>query len=140
MFFGEDALQVGVAAAALLLAFLLGYAVRSYASHRRRLRYFGPNPPSYPPDTTASTKSETTEMHPGHQLWKALVTIIAYGAVIGWMWFNFPACEKGQVAVFAPQSVSMWACAQGHLSALRPILSSLQPTAENLARVRPSSY
>ena len=120
MFLSGDPLQIGVAAAALLSAFLLGYAVRSYVSRRRRLRFYGVAPVFYPEDRlTTATNSESAEIHYRHSLWKALLTTLVWGAVIGWMWFQFPACEQGQIAVFAPQSASMWACAQGHVSPLR---------------------
>jgi hypothetical protein len=48
---------------------------------------------------------------------RALITILVYAAVIGWMWLFYPSCEQGHVAVLAPQSASLWACAQGHLVA-----------------------
>ena len=120
MFLDGDPLQIGVAAAALLSAFLLGYAARSYVSHRRRQRFYGVAPVFYPHERpTTATNSEAAEIPYRHNLWKALLTTLVWGAVIGWMWFQFPACEQGQVAVFAPQNVSMWACAQGHVSPLR---------------------
>jgi hypothetical protein len=106
-----DPVQIVVAAAALLLAgFLLGYAVRSYVSRRRRRRVT--------PLVSTDTKPDAVDIHHGPGLVKALVTILVYAAVIGWMWFHYPACEQGHVAVFAPQTASMWACAQGHLSSL----------------------
>jgi hypothetical protein len=116
-----DPVQIVVAAAALLVGFLLGYAVRSYVSRRRRRRA----PPLFPPSslsedsrTTTDTKPDAVDVHHGPGLGKALITILVYAAVIGWMWFFYPACEQGHVAVFAPQSASLWACAQGHLSSL----------------------
>jgi hypothetical protein len=122
-----DPVQIVVAAAALLASFLLGYAVRSYVSHRRRrLRsdsFF------FPEDrrTTTDTKPDAVDIRHGTGLGKALVTILVYAAVIGWMWFHYPACEQGHIAVFAPQSASMWACAQGHLSFLGPTATTLAP-------------
>jgi hypothetical protein len=130
-----DPVQIVFATAALLAAFLLGYAVRSYVSRRRRrrLRYDVGATPLLPPlflpedsRTTTDAKPDAVDIHHGPGLVKALVTILVYAAVIGWMWFHYPACEQGHVAVFAPQSASMWACAQGHLSSLgftAPILA-----------------
>jgi hypothetical protein len=66
--------------------------------------------------TTTDTKPDAVDIHHGSGLVKAIVTTLVYAAVIGWMWFHYPACEQGHVAVFAPQNASMWACAQGHLS------------------------
>jgi hypothetical protein len=101
--------QIVVAAAALLAAFLLGYAVRRYVSHRRGLRSVRATLLFFPENrrTTTDTKPDAVDIHHG------LVTILVYAAVIGWMWFHYPACEQEHVAVFAPQSASMWACAQG---------------------------
>jgi hypothetical protein len=121
-----DPVQIVVAAAALLAAFLLGYAVRSYVSHRRGLRSVRATPLFFPEDrrtTTDNTKPDAV----GTGLGKAIVTILVYAAVIGWMWFHYPACEQEHVAVFAPQSASMWACAQGHLSSLGPTATTLAP-------------
>jgi hypothetical protein len=124
-----DPVQIVVAAAALLAAFLLGYAVRSYVSHRRGLRFVRATPLFFPEDrrTTTDTKPDAVDIHHGTGLGKALVTILVYAAVIGWMWFHYPACEQEHVAVFAPQSASMWACAQGHLSSLGPKATTLAP-------------
>ena len=125
-----DPVQIVVAAAALLAAFLLGYAVRSYVSHGRGLRSVRATPLFFPEDrrtTTDNTKPDAVDIHHGTGLGKALVTILVYAAVIGWMWFHYPACEQGHVAVFAPQSASMWACAQGHLSSLGPTATTLAP-------------
>ena len=121
MFLSADPLQIVVAAAALLAAFLLGYAVRSYVSRRRRLRSVRATPLFFPEDRppAATTKVDAVEIQHGHGLGKALLTTLVYAALIGWMWFHYPSCEQGQVAVFAPQSASMWACAQGHVSPLR---------------------
>ena len=109
-----DPVQIVFATAALLAAFLLGYAVRSYVAHRQRLRSFRDAPLF---GTTTDTKPGAVDIHHGPGLGKALITILVYAAVIGWMWFFYPACEQGYVAVFAPQSASLWACAQGHLVA-----------------------
>ena len=136
MFLSGDPFQIVVAAATLLVAFLLGYAVRSYVSRRRRrrLRYDVGATPLLPPlvlpedsRTTTDAKPDAVDIHHGTGLGKALVTILVYAAVIGWMWFHYPACEQEHVAVFAPQSASMWACAQGHLSSLGFTAASLAP-------------
>jgi hypothetical protein len=126
-----DPVQIVVAAAALLAGFLLGYAVRSYVSRRRRrrLRYVGAGPLVLPEDrqTTTDIQPHAVDIHHRPGLVKALVTILVYAAVVGWMWLHYPACEQGHVAVFAPQSASMWACAQGRLSSLGSTASTLVP-------------
>jgi hypothetical protein len=121
-----DPVQIVVAAAALLAAFLLGYAVRSYVSRRRRSRYVRATPLFLPEDglTAADIKPDAV-IHRAHGLGKLLLTILGYAAVIGWMWFHYPACEQGYVAVFAPQSASTWACAEGHLSSLNSFAPAL---------------
>jgi hypothetical protein len=117
-----DAVQIVVAAAALLAAFLLGYAVRSYVSRRRRSRYLAATQLFLPENGPTTTDVKPDAVIPrGDSLWKALLTTLVWGAVIGWMWFHYPACEQGYVAVFAPESASTWACAQGHLSSLNSL-------------------
>jgi len=109
-----DPVQIVVAAAALLAAFLLGYIVRSYVSRRRGLRSVRATPLFFPEDrrtTTDNTKPDAVDIHHGTGLGKAIVTILVYAAVIGWMWFHYPACEQEHVAVLAPQSAS---CGPAH--------------------------
>ena len=125
-----DPVQIVVAASALLLGFFLGYALRSYVSHRRRLRagvgslIFGDYPltaPGAAGETKAqwgNDKPERPQITDGHPLRKAIFTIIVYGGTCAWMWFQYPACGPGHIAVFAPQTLSLWACAQGYSPAV----------------------
>ena len=121
-----DPVLIVVAASALLLGFFLGYALKSYVSHRRRLRAgVGPlifagyplTPPGAAGETKAHSGNDKPERHQitdGHPLRKAIFTIIIYGGTCAWMWFQYPACGPGHIAVFAPQTLSLWACAQGY--------------------------
>ena len=126
-----DPVQIVVAASALLLGFVLGYALRAYVSHRRRLRAGAGTPlifTDYPltaPGAAGETKARSDNDKPekphitdGHPLRKAILTIIIYGGICAWMWFQYPACGPGHIAVFAPQTLSLWACAQGYSSSV----------------------
>ena len=88
-----DPVLIVVAASALLLAFFLGYALRSYVYHRRRLRrrlragtslMFG-GYPLIPPGAAGekadprNDKPERPQITDGHPLRKAIFTIIIYG-------------------------------------------------------------
>jgi hypothetical protein len=123
-----DPVLIVVAASALLLGFFLGYALRSYVYHRRRLRrrlragtslIFGGYPLT-PPGAAGekadprNDKPERPQITDGHPLRKAIFTITVYGGTCAWMWFQYPACGPGHIAVFAPQTLSLWACAQGY--------------------------
>jgi hypothetical protein len=124
-----DPVLIVVAASALLLGVFLGYALRSYVSHRRRLRADAPlifagyrlTAPGAAGETKAHSGNDKPERHQitdGHPLRKAIFTIIIYGGTCAWMWFQYPACGSGHVAVFAPQTLSLWACAQGYSPAV----------------------
>jgi len=124
-----DPVLIVVAASALLLGFFLGYALRSYVAHRRRLRadaslIFAGYPltaPGAAGETKAHSgndKPEGSQITDGHPLRKAIFTIIIYGGTCAWMWFQYPACGPGHIAVFAPQTLSLWACAQGYSPAV----------------------
>jgi hypothetical protein len=133
-----DPVQIVVAASALLLGFFLGYALRSYVSHRRRLRADAPlifaGYPLTPPGAAGETKEQSGNDKPerpqitdGHPLRKAIFTIIVYGGTCAWMWFQYPACGPGHIAVFAPQTLSLWACAQGYSPAVDSAPTNLVP-------------
>jgi len=47
-------------------------------------------------------------------LWKAILTVAVYAAIGFWMWAQYPRCMPGYIAVFAPQTMTLWACAQGY--------------------------
>jgi hypothetical protein len=66
-----DPVQIVVAAAALLVGFLLGYAVRSYVSRRRRRRAT--------PLVSTDTKPDAADIHHGPGLVKALVQPVSKG-------------------------------------------------------------
>jgi len=125
-----DLVQIIIAAPVLLLGFFLGYALRSYVSHRRRLRANTSRiltglPPLTAPGAADETKAhsgndkpERPQITDGHPLRKAIFTIIIYGGTCAWMWFQYPACGPGHIAVFAPQTLSLWACARGYSPAV----------------------
>jgi hypothetical protein len=137
-----DLVLIVVAASALLLGFFLGYALRSYVYHRRRLRrrlragtslIFGGYPLT-PPGAAGETKEQSGNDKPerpqitdGHPLRKAIFTITVYGGTCAWMWFQYPACGPGHIAVFAPQTLSLWACAQGYSPAVDSAPTNLVP-------------
>jgi hypothetical protein len=127
-----DPVQFVVAVSALFLGgFVLGYALRSYVSHRRRLQAVAGNElvfANYPliaPGAAGETKVHSATDKPekphitdSHPLRKALLKTIIYGGICVWMWLQYPACGPGHIAVFAPQTLSLWACAQGYLSSV----------------------